>query len=142
MLGHRALIVEAACAAWEAGNPERVVADFADDAAFQMHAPPRAPSISGEGRGRDELRRRLVAYLRNIEVMYFEPLLPLTQVGPHVLRCRTRFVYRHRTKCLEIDGAMRHLWHFTANDQVARFEVYYDAPAMRAFYDLIETVAA
>jgi hypothetical protein len=37
---------------------------------------------------------------------------------------------------------MRHLWHFARNGKVARLEVYYDAPAMRAFYDLIENVAA
>jgi hypothetical protein len=142
MLRHRTLIVEAACAAWEAGNIGRVIADFADDIRYQIHAPPQAPSMLGGGRGRDELLRRLTDYLHNIEVMYYEPLLPLTQLQPDVLRCRVRFVYRHRSRSLEIDGTMRLLWHFGRNDEVARLEAFYDAPAMRAFYDLIENVTA
>jgi hypothetical protein len=142
MLRHRTLIVESACAAWEAGNIGAVIADFADDVTFQIHAPPQAPSMLGCGRGRDELLRRLTGYLHNFEVMYYEPLLPLTQLQPDVLRCRARFVYRHRLWSLEVDGTMRLLWHFGHNGKVARIEAFYDAPAMRAFYDLIENVAA
>jgi ketosteroid isomerase-like protein len=138
---HRTLIIETACAAWEAGNLEAVVADFADDVEFNVHAPAQSPSIIGGGRGRNELARRLGGYLGDIEVAYYEPLLPLTQVDAGILRCRAHFVYRHRRKSLEIEGTMRHLWHF-AGDKVVRFEVFYDAAGMRAFYDLIETVAA
>ena len=139
MLNERTLIIEAACAAWEAGNPRAVVADFADDVKFQVHAP-RDASFVGAGSGRAELERRLAHYLSGIDVMYYEPLLPVTQLSDDILRCRTRFVYRHRTNSMEIDGTMRLLWRFSG-DEIVRLEVFYDALRMRAFYDLIANVA-
>ena len=36
---------------------------------------------------------------------------------------------------MEIDGTMRHRWRFVG-DEVAHFELFYDSPRMRAFYDL------
>jgi hypothetical protein len=141
MLAHRTLLIEAACAAWEAGNLEAVVADFADGVAFRVHAPDNAASFVGGGRGRNELARRLGYYLGNIKVMYYEPLLPLTQFGEDVLRWRANFVYRHRTKSLSIEGTMRHVWRFEG-DKVTRLEVFYDALRMRAFFDLVENVDA
>ena len=140
MSADRTWKIEAACAAWEAEHLEGVIADFADDVEFRVHAPADAGSFIGGGRGRDELVRRLADYLSIIKVMYYEPQLPLTQAREGVLRCRAHFVYRHRAKSLEIEGSMRHLWHF-ARDKVTRFDVYYDALRMRAFYDLIENVA-
>ena len=134
------LMIEGACAAWEAEHLDGVIADFADDVEFRVHAPPDAASFLGSGRGRDELICRLADYLGMIKVMYYEPQLPLTQAREGVLRWRAHFVYQHRAKSLEIEGSMRHLWHFT-RDKVTRLELYYDALRMRAFYDLIENVA-
>jgi hypothetical protein len=107
---------------------------------FRVHAPADAASFVGSGRGLDELTRRLADYLDMIKVMYYEPQLPLTQAREGVLRWRAHFVYRHRLKSLEIEGSMRHLWHF-ARDKVTRLEIFYDALRMRAFYELLDNVA-
>jgi len=137
----RSRIIEAACAAWEAENVEAVVADLGEEVDFSVNAPPDAASFVGAGRGRAELVRRLEAYLAGIKVMYFEALLPITTRGDDALHCRAHFLYRHRIKPLHIEGTMRHVWRFR-DDRVLRLDVYYDAPRMRAFYDLIETLEA
>jgi ketosteroid isomerase-like protein len=133
------LMIEAACAAWEAGNLAGVVADCAEDVEFFVHAPAHAPSFVGRGRGKAELVRRLGDYLRHIKVMYYEPLLPISRLRNGALRCRVHFVYRHRTKSLEIEGTMRQLWRFEEG-KVARLDIFYDALGMRAFYDLVDNV--
>jgi ketosteroid isomerase-like protein len=141
MLDRQKLIIEAVCAAWEAGHPAGIIAHFADDAEFWVHSPPNAASFIGRGRGKAELGQRLHSFLGSIKVMYYEPMLPMAEMGRGALRCRARFVYRHRIKCLEIDGTMRHIWRFRG-DKVARLDVFYDALQMSAFYGLVDCVEA
>ena len=49
------------------------------------------------------------------------------------MQSRAQYRYRHRTGGMEVDGTMRHLWRFVG-DEIAHFELFHDAPRMRAFY--------
>jgi ketosteroid isomerase-like protein len=140
MQGIRKRIIEDACIAWEAGNGPAALTHFADDVVFSVNAPDEAASVVGEGHSKDELERRLGAYLTDIQVMYYEPI-QITEREPDVLHCLARFLYRHRRNGLEIGGIMRHLWCFRG-DKVVAFDIYYDALRMRAFYDLVDHAGA
>ncbi len=131
----RRRIVEDACTAWEVGNSTAALADFSEDVVFSVHAPESAASVIGCGQGRAELERRLGGYLQNIQVRYYEVLRIMVR-RDGTLRSSVRFIYRHRREPLEIEGTMSHVWRFKGG-KVARFEVFYDALRMRAFYDLI-----
>lgn len=129
-------IIEDACLSWEVGNVAAAMVHFADDVEFSVHAPERAASVVGCGRTKAELQRRLAGYLENIDVRYYELLSIMTR-RRGVLRSNVRFIYRHRREPLEIDGNMSHEWRFV-EDKVVRFDIFYDALRMRAFYDLID----
>ena len=131
----RKRIVEDACTAWEVGNASAALVSFADDVVFSVHAPERSASVVGCGQGRAELDRRLSGYLENIQVRYYEVLRIMVRKDG-TLRSSVRFIYRHRREPFEIEGTMSHVWRFKG-DKVARFEIFYDALRMRAFYDLI-----
>jgi len=135
MRDNRERIVDDACTAWEAGNATAALVDFADDVVFSVHAPEPAASVVGCGQGKAELARRLGAYLDNIQVRYYE-VLRIVVRRDGTLRSSVRFIYRHKREPFEIEGTMSHVWRF-AGDKVVRFEIYYDALRMRAFYDLV-----
>jgi ketosteroid isomerase-like protein len=132
MLEHDAqLILRDVYASWEDGDIPTTLSYFADSVIFAVHSTPEGESLVGAGLGRDNFGGRLDLFQRAYEVVDFK-LLHVTTRGLWV-QSRALYRYRHRTGGMEVDGTMRHLWRFVG-DEIAHFELFHDAPRMRAFY--------
>ena len=72
MLAHHArLILGDAYASWEEGDVPRTLSYFSKDVVFAVHSSSDAPSLIGDGLGRDEFGGRLEMFLRQFDVENF-----------------------------------------------------------------------
>lgn len=133
LAGDACLILGDLYKAWERGDIATTLSYFASNVVFAVHSADNGTSLIGKGVGRTRFAKGLHECLSRFEVRKFE-LGPVSVRGVWV-QSRAGFVYRDRTTSTEIDGTMRHLWRFVG-DEIAHFELFYDSPRMRAFYDL------
>jgi ketosteroid isomerase-like protein len=119
--------------AWERGDLADTLSYFSSSVAFAVHSADNGTSLIGEGIGRTRFGKGLDHCLARFKVCSFA-LGPVSVRGPWV-QSKAMFVYRDRITGTEIDGTMRHLWRFIG-DEIAHFELFYDSPRMRAFYEL------
>lgn len=131
--GNACLILGDLYKSWERGDVSGALSYFAENVVFAVHSADNGTSLIGNGMGRDLLGRGLADCLARFEVRRFE-LGPVTVRGVWV-QSKAGFLYRDRSTGVEIDGTMRHVWRFVG-DEIAHFELFYDSPRMRAFYDL------
>jgi ketosteroid isomerase-like protein len=125
------LILRDVYASWEDGDIPTTLSYFAANMIFAVHSTPEGRSLVGAGCGRDDFGDRLDMFQRAYEVVDFK-LLQATTRGLWV-QSRAHYRYLHRVRGMEVDGTMRHLWRFVG-DEIAHFELFHDAPRMRAFY--------
>jgi ketosteroid isomerase-like protein len=133
--GHARLILNDVYASWEGGDLLTTLSFFAVSVVFAAHSSPKAASLIGVGMGRDEFGHRLEMLLRKYQVEQFK-LQQVTSNGIWV-NSRVAFRYRHRASGLPFDNTMRHRWLFVG-DEIAEFDLYYDAPLMHAFHEMAE----
>ena len=131
--GNACLILGDLYKSWERGDLRGTLSYFVANVVFAVHSADNGTSLVGKGIGRSLLSDRLEECLGHFEVRKFK-LGPVSVKGVWV-QSRAAFLYRDRTTGMEIDGTMRHRWRFVG-DEVAHFELFYDSPRMRAFYDL------
>ena len=132
---HARLILNDVYASWEGGDLPTTLSFFAISVVFAVHSSPKAASLIGAGAGRDEFGHRLEMLLRKYEVEQFN----LQHVTPNGIwvNSKVAFRYRHRASGWRFDSTMRHKWLFVG-DEIAQFDLYYDAPLMRAFHEMAE----
>ena len=99
-----------------------------------MFAVPSATSTYvGAGTGREELKRRLRAFLDCYEVCRFD----LLTANPSSAQCvfRIEYTYRARETGFEIVGTQRHIWGVEGG-QIVSFTVAHDAQRLGAYFEL------
>jgi ketosteroid isomerase-like protein len=131
--GNACLILGDLYKSWERGDLCTALSYFAENVVFAVHSAANGTSLVGNGVGRSQLGAGLDECLRRFEVRKFE--LAQVSVKGVWVQSKALFVYRNRNTGTEIDGSMRHRWRFVG-DEIAHFELFYDSPRMRAFYDL------
>lgn len=128
---HTYVLVKEAYDAWKRGDLEAFGALMAEDVAFAV--PFSTQTYVGNGTGREELKRRLRAFLDDYEV----PTFRITGAVPSGSECVFRIQYRYRARDtgLDIEGSQRHAWRVKDNEIVA-FTVMHDAQRLGAFFGL------
>jgi ketosteroid isomerase-like protein len=126
-------VVHAAYVAWGEGKLTRFRSHLADDIEFNV--PPGAKTFIGAGRGKDELERRLRAFLDAYEVRYFR----VANITPRddCLEGRIDYHYVARATGWDIEGNQRHKWR-VAGKRIVSFEVVHDARRLGAFFEMVE----
>jgi ketosteroid isomerase-like protein len=130
---HARLILDDLYASWEGGDLLATLSYFAMSLVFIVHSSPNAPSLIGVGFGRDRFAQRLELFLDQYEVEEFR------RVGFRAdgdgFCSSVAYRYLHRGSGLDVEGRMRHTWRFI-DDEITHFELFTDAPRLRAFYNL------
>ena len=132
---HARFILNDVYASWEGGDVLTTLSFFAISVVFAVHSSPKAASLIGVGMGRDEFGDRLELLLRKYEVEQFK----LQQVNANGIwvKSKVAFRYRHRASGWHFDSTMRHKCLFVG-DEIAQFDLYYDAALMHAFHEMAE----
>lgn len=125
------VLVADAYEAWKLGDLEAFGKLLAEDIAFSV--PSATSTFVGVGTGREELKRRLKAFLDSYEVCRFD----LLTANPSDDRCvfRIEYTYRSRDTGFEIVGTQRHIWGVNGKEIVS-FTVAHDAQRLGAYFDL------
>lgn len=128
---HTYVLVKEAYDAWKKGDLEAFGALMAEDVGFAV--PFSTHTYVGSGSGREELKRRLQAFLDDYEVLMFH----IVGAVPSGTECVFRIQYRYRARDtgLDIEGSQRHAWRVKDNEIVA-FTVMHDAQRLGAFFGL------
>lgn len=128
---HTYVLVTDAYDAWKSGDLEAFGNLLAADIAFAV--PSATSTFVGDGTGREELKRRLRAFLDNYEVVSFDLLTAHASNTECVFRIE--YTYRARETGLEIVGTQRHIWGITGN-AISSFIVAHDTYRLGAFFAL------
>jgi len=133
---HTYVLVADAYEAWKRGDLEAFGSLLAADIVFSV--PSAASTYVGNGTGREELKRRLRAFLDSYDVLQFD----LLTANPSSTQCvfRIEYTYRARDTGLEIVGTQRHIWGVSGN-QIVSFTVAHDTQRLGAFFDLTRPAA-
>jgi ketosteroid isomerase-like protein len=125
------VLVADAYDAWKRGDLEAFGNYLAENIAFTV--PFATSTFVGDGTGREELKRRLQAFLDDYEVCRFD----LLTANPSRTQCvfRIEYVYRARETGLEIVGTQRHIWG-VAGQLITSFTVAHDTQRLGAFFEL------
>lgn len=125
------VLVADAYAAWKRGDLESFGRLLAEDIAFSV--PSATSTYVGSGTGREELKRRLRAFLDGYDVLRFD----LLTANPSSAQCvfRIEYTYRARDTGLEIVGTQRHIWGVSGSEIVS-FTVAHDTQRLGAFFEL------
>jgi hypothetical protein len=127
------LVFRDACASWRKGNLRALLTSFEDDLVFSVHARRNAPSLVGEGFGKNLFAQRLEVLLDDFTVREFEPEYVWNSGFWHY--ARVRFLYQHRVSGLLIDGTMRYKMGFVG-DKIGHFQLFHDSDRMHAFLEM------
>jgi len=133
------MVLEAAYAAWAAGDLQATLSWFDEDVEFVIHLPPEVVPFAGPVRGRDKLAQRLQSIIDEFDFIEYVPV----QITPYgeAFHSQVRFHYRHKATGLEYEGTMRHTWRIEG-DRIMRFEEHHDAERVRAFFQLLQAAKA
>lgn len=128
---HTYVLIKDAYDAWKRGDLEAFGALLAEDIEFAV--PSSTNTYVGSGTGREELTRRLRAFLDDYEVLNFH----ITNAVPSGADCvfRIQYSYRARESGLDIEGSQRHMWRVKDNEIVS-FTVMHDAQRLGAFFGM------
>jgi len=128
---HTYVLVSDAYAAWKSGDLEAFGKLMAEDISFSV--PSATSTFVGVGTGREELKRRLQAFLDSYKVRRFD----LLTASPSESQCvfRIEYDYEARSTGLEIVGTQRHIWGVRGNE-ITSFTVAHDAQRLGAFFEL------
>ena len=125
------VLVSDAYDAWKRGDIEAFGSHLSEHIAFSV--PSATSTFVGAGTGREELKRRLRAFLDHYEVCRFD----LLTAAPADTQCvfRIEYTYRARDTGFEIVGTQRHIWGVSDN-QIVSFTVAHDAQRLGAYFAL------
>ena len=131
-------LLEAAYAAWAAGDLDALMACFADDVVFAIRLPPENVPFAGLVRGKADLARQLMIILDDFEIVAYRPIQ--ITVGADTFHSQVEFIFRHKATGLAYEGSARHIWR-VENNKIVHFEEFHDIERTRAYFKLLASYA-
>jgi len=138
MRANERLIIEAAYAAWGAEDLSLLGDCLHDRAISIIHLPQGSWPMSGSLRGKPAILGALDAVSRNFEVAEYRPLKMTGEDG--IWTCRARIHYAHRATGISYEATIRNVWTIVG-DRIRSYEVFHDAPRMRAFFEMVSQMS-
>lgn len=127
-------LLEAAYAAWAAGDLDGLLACFADDVAFAIRLPPEIVPFAGLVSGKADLARQLMIILDDFDILEYRPMQ--ISAVTDAFHSQVQFIFRHKATGLMYEGTARHLWR-VENDKIVHFEEFHDIERTRAYFKLL-----